>query len=94
MKDGDHDHDPDLARAIRTAVRSLEAAQADASSELAVEHLTGAVSQLTFVVGRLTDEFIKIKKRGDGQSSDGPITSDRNGEIEQDRDRPSRHSAL
>jgi hypothetical protein len=35
--------DPDLKRAIRTAVRSVEAAQHDISSELAVEHLTGAV---------------------------------------------------
>jgi len=87
------DNDSELQRALRTAVRSVEAAQADASSELAIEHLTGAVSQLAFVVGRLTDELTKIKKRGD-QSSDGLVSSSRNGEIEQDRDRPSRHSTL
>jgi len=58
-----NDLDPDLKRAIRTALRSVEAAQDDVSSELAVEHLTGAVYQLTFVVGQLTDELAKIRKR-------------------------------
>lgn len=58
-----HDLDTDLKRAIRTAVRSVEAAQHDVSSELAVEHLTGAVYQLTFVVSQLTDELARIRKR-------------------------------
>ena len=52
---------PDVIRAIRTALRSLEAAQEDVSPELAVEHLTGAVYQLTFVVGSLAYELAKVR---------------------------------
>jgi hypothetical protein len=70
--------DPDLQRALRTAMRSVEAAQADVSSDLAVEHLTGAVYQLAFVVGRLMDDLTKIKS----------------GATNRLMVRPSRHSAL
>jgi hypothetical protein len=54
--------DSEMKRAIRTALRSVETAQGDVSSELAVEHLAAAVHQLSFVVSRLTDELAKIKK--------------------------------
>ena len=57
--------DSDMKRAIRTALRSLEAAQSAIVPHLAVEHLAGAVQQLTFVVSQLTNELIEIKKRGD-----------------------------
>ena len=49
------DSNSELDRAIRTALRSLEAAQGDVSPDLAIQHLAGAVHQLIFVVNRLKE---------------------------------------
>jgi hypothetical protein len=57
--------DSDIKRALRTALLSVEAAQGDASSELAFEHLAGAVHRLTFVVAQLIEELAGIKRRED-----------------------------
>ena len=59
------DLDSDMKRALRTALLSVEAAQGDASPELAVAHLAGAVHQLAFVVAQLMEEIVGIKKRED-----------------------------
>ena len=55
------DCDSDLDRAIRTALRSLEAAQGDISADLAIQHIVGTIQQLVFVVNRLKEEMAKLK---------------------------------
>jgi hypothetical protein len=47
--------DFELKRAMRTAQRSIEAAQAHVLTEDVILHLTAAVQQLAFVVNRLID---------------------------------------
>ena len=51
----------DVKRAVRTALRSIEAAEADPPKDESSQHMAAALQQLAFAVGRLADLMLKAK---------------------------------
>jgi hypothetical protein len=51
----------DLKRALRTALRSIEAIGADLPNDESCRHMAAAVRQLTFAVDKLVDLLLQTK---------------------------------